>query len=375
MRECEEGMKVATTSPALEESRKTLVELLLSEHPKPCKRHVESGDCELELLGEKYGLLKPLSRTAPADKPANPAAALITFDTLFSPRHTVKPTDTSNLSITVDHSACIVCDRCVRACGEIAGHQVIGRSMKAGLTSIGFGNDKPMGDPSSGCVNCGWCMVACPTGAITYSAGVPPKLDPEEDADQGVELPLEYMKEVALLKESKISPQFLKRSEGGVAVKQFNKGEIICRQGRYGHTAFYIDSGKVDIYIETSLKPLPTKQSNFFGRLKERLRGGKDEVADVRQPHSQRRSFIPVDANVSLDIGNPIATLGPGDLVGEAACMSAQPRSATVRAAEDGTIVVIMTRNFLDILRRNPRFRQRFDQQYRRGVLSNHSAR
>src|SRR5918992_817769 len=40
------------------DARRTLVELLLAEHPVPCKRHQEFGDCELEVLGEKLGLLK-----------------------------------------------------------------------------------------------------------------------------------------------------------------------------------------------------------------------------------------------------------------------------------------------------------------------------
>lgn len=378
-RACEEGMKVQTASPALEASRKTLVELLLAEHPRPCKRHAETRDCELELLGEKYGLLKPLPRVS-IDVSADEKSVLelqasfpkTPLDTLFSPRQAVKPTDTSNLSIAVDHSACILCDRCVRACGDIAGHEVIGRTHKGGLTSIGFGNDKPMGSPDSGCVNCGWCMVACPTGAITYSAGVPPKIHQEQDANAGAPLSLEYMKEVAILKESKISPQFLKRSEGGVVVRQYNKGEIICRQGRYGHTAFYIDSGSVDIYLETSLAALPAKQPSIVSRLKRKLRGGRGDAPDILQSPSRRRTFIPIDANVSLDVNDPIATLRAGDLFGEAACMSAQPRSATARAAENGTIVVIMTRNFLDILRRNPSFRQRFDRQYRSGSLRNH---
>src|SRR5215208_8466161 len=45
------------------DARRTLVELLLAEHPVPCKRHQEFGDCELELLGEKLGLLKKIVPT------------------------------------------------------------------------------------------------------------------------------------------------------------------------------------------------------------------------------------------------------------------------------------------------------------------------
>src|SRR5688572_11108365 len=54
MRECEEGMVVSTTDRALEDTRKTLIEILLADHPSPCARHHATGDCELELLGEEY---------------------------------------------------------------------------------------------------------------------------------------------------------------------------------------------------------------------------------------------------------------------------------------------------------------------------------
>ncbi len=57
VRPCENNMEITTTSERLENSRKTLVELLLSDHPVPCARHQETHSCELELLGEKLGVL------------------------------------------------------------------------------------------------------------------------------------------------------------------------------------------------------------------------------------------------------------------------------------------------------------------------------
>ena len=71
----------------------------------------------------------------------------------------------SNPVIAVDHDSCILCDRCVRACDDLQGNDVIGRSGKGYATRISFDLDDPMG--ASSCVTCGECVAACPTGALT----------------------------------------------------------------------------------------------------------------------------------------------------------------------------------------------------------------
>ena len=73
--------------------------------------------------------------------------------------------DLSSPVIAVDHDACILCDRCVRACDDIQGNDVIGRSGKGYATRIAFDLNDPMG--ASSCVSCGECVAACPTGALT----------------------------------------------------------------------------------------------------------------------------------------------------------------------------------------------------------------
>ena len=72
--------------------------------------------------------------------------------------------------IRVDHQACILCDRCIRACNEIRDNQVLGRAGKGYKSQIAFDLNNPMGD--STCVACGECAAVCPTlAAFSGSPG------------------------------------------------------------------------------------------------------------------------------------------------------------------------------------------------------------
>jgi formate dehydrogenase major subunit len=144
VRLCEEGMNVQTSSPRVEQCRRVLTELLLSEHPSPCARERTTGDCELEALARRYGLAPSYFR-------------------LSAPDH--KPKDASSPVIAVDHEACILCDRCIRACDEVQSNHVIGRTGRTQDARIAFDLDQPMGESS--CVSCGECVASCPTGALT----------------------------------------------------------------------------------------------------------------------------------------------------------------------------------------------------------------
>src|ERR1700752_3317852 len=59
IREAEENMVVKTNSDKVQAARKTLVELLMADHPSPCAREQHSGDCELEALSKRYNLAAP----------------------------------------------------------------------------------------------------------------------------------------------------------------------------------------------------------------------------------------------------------------------------------------------------------------------------
>ena len=91
---------------------------------------------------------------------------------------------------------------------------------------------------------------------------------------------------------------------------------------------------------------------------------------DRREEEADRRS-IPIDAPVDLAYDHPVAELGPGELFGEMTCMNYYPRSATVRAETDCTMLE-MLRNVLDVLQKSKPFRAQLDETYRRRALDSH---
>src|SRR3954471_22960973 len=159
VRPCEEGMEVTTANAKVEKQRAVLTELLMSDQPDEDPKESTTGDNLLLDLARRYD-------TGHAER---------------LPQARGRGLDDSNPVISVNHDACILCDRCVRACDDIQGNDVIGRSGKGYSTRIAFDLNDPMG--ASSCVTCGECVQACPTGALTNKPirGIP--IRPREELD------------------------------------------------------------------------------------------------------------------------------------------------------------------------------------------------
>ena len=162
VRPCEDGMEVQTQTSEVETRRATLVQLLMADQPPTDEdpKETTTADNELLAMAKRYGIERE--------------------DGI--PIRSGRGEDHSNPVISVNHDACILCDRCVRACDDIQGNDVIGRSGKGYATTIAFDLNDPMGESS--CVTCGECVAACPTGALVNKPIRDVPIRPRSELDQ-----------------------------------------------------------------------------------------------------------------------------------------------------------------------------------------------
>lgn len=138
-----EGMVVHTNTPSVRDSRRFMLELILSDHPLDCMTCEVAGDCKLQDLAYEYGI-----------KESRFPGVQHHYDL-----------DTSNPFIVRDYDKCILCRLCVRACDEINGVSAIDVLNRGFDSKIGAAFDVPLQD--SPCEFCGMCVELCPVGALT----------------------------------------------------------------------------------------------------------------------------------------------------------------------------------------------------------------
>ena len=138
-----EKMVVITTTDRIKEARKFILTLLFSERNHFCPFcQVSGGDCELQNSAYGEGMTHwPLS-----------------------PSFSTFGVDASHPYFVVDNNRCILCRRCVRACGELVGNFTWGFEERGAKSYLVADNGVPVGESS--CVSCGTCVQVCPTGAL-----------------------------------------------------------------------------------------------------------------------------------------------------------------------------------------------------------------
>ena len=247
----------------------------------------------------------------------------------------------------VDHTACILCERCSRACGEVKNNNVIGRTGKGATAGISFDLNDAMGESSACNAANAWCRARRRRSRLSpwrkskrRRASEPLKFfddmgvamwearyrgdngikrqheqfDPRRSAsvpgpgEKAVDRKLKpYSNGTGVDCRSDVSqhpPKFLLWQEGLALRRLVKKGDFLCREGDPGNTAYLIKSGRLQIILKEN--------------------------------------------------PNLIITSGVDDIVvGEMACLSGKPRKASVKAYTDCEIWEIR-RNVLDRLMRSP---------------------
>lgn len=224
-----------------------------------------------------------------------------------------------------------------------------------------------------------------------------------EPRDTDVALLPEQIKSIPFFAQLKKPPD-PQRFPGTLILRFFRKGEVICRQGESGWSAFSILSdkdalavlekyvadgvqdgerqridaevrrlkasqGKADedaalVYLALP-RPQQAKEPGWLERVVGRLLGSKKPAAP------NRPLYIPIDAPIDIPYETKQASLKDGDLFGEMSSLYGTPRSATVVAGRD-MYALEMLRNILDEVKRDPAFQKRVDDLYRERVLRMH---
>ena len=140
-----ENQHIFTSNESLQDLRKNIVELVLTDHPMNCDTCEVDKNCELQTVANDLGINN--------HRYNNPK------------QHKGIPRDTSHAYMRMNLDNCINCGRCVRACDEIQGSFVLTMSGRGFESRITTDNDMLFGDSS--CVSCGACAHTCPTDAIS----------------------------------------------------------------------------------------------------------------------------------------------------------------------------------------------------------------
>ncbi len=205
-----EGMVVYTESEKVVNMRKTILQLLLDNHPNDCLTCEKSGECLLQRYAYRYDV-KFREHTGARRK---------------------EITDTSSPYILRDGSKCILCSKCVRTCAQVSDRQVLSFADRGFDTRIVADADFSLEE--SKCVSCNRCVSVCPTGALidrrTTSKGRVWDLEVEDVKCNCCQYGCDF--------------QVMKKSGKNVAVraKKPGKGRPLCLKGRLMTELLHVDN-------------------------------------------------------------------------------------------------------------------------------------
>jgi len=153
----QEGMSVRTNTRELRDARRTIIELILANHPRACQTCIRNERCNLQALCREYSIEK------------------IRYE--GERRH--HDIDTSSVAITRHPDFCILCGKCVKVCREVQGVYALDFVKRGFSTTVMPPFDRDLADTV--CVLCGQCLLKCPVAAIRDKSYIKTIADALED--------------------------------------------------------------------------------------------------------------------------------------------------------------------------------------------------
>jgi len=257
------GMVVNTESEEVRATRRFALEMLLTDHPNDCMTCEVNGDCELQDLVYDYGLQWPEHS---------------------GQRHAYEIDSDPNPFVFVDRNKCIICGRCVRACGEIQNRDVWNFAQRGFDTKLVAGADQLMLDAH--CESCGQCVAYCPVGALYDKMSL------------GLGRPNQVSKVRTTCGYCGVGCNFDLNVRDGKVVRVTSaedasvNGMSLCVKGRYGY----------DYIHHPDRLTRPLVRAKWLAGTEERLASGEWRVANSQSPMPNPDDLVETDWDTALDL-------------------------------------------------------------------------
>jgi NADH-quinone oxidoreductase subunit G len=157
-----DGMIIQTHSPRVVQARKTIIELMLANHPQDCLKCSRNGNCQLQDLAEEYDV-REIS---------------------YKGKRRINLPDLSSASLERDPDKCILCGKCVKVCEEVQAVRAIDFTKRGFETIITPAFNESLQETI--CINCGQCIMVCPTGALREKSHIKHVNDALKDKEKFV---------------------------------------------------------------------------------------------------------------------------------------------------------------------------------------------
>jgi NADP-reducing hydrogenase subunit HndD len=219
------GMVIETHAPEVVEARRTILELLLANHPLDCLTCDKGGDCRLQDYAYEYEVAE---------------------SSFVGERHQYEIDDSSPYIIR-DNNKCILCGQCIRACSEIKGMNILGFANRGFDTKVTPAFDVNFAD--SDCVDCHNCVAVCPVGALM----------PKELAGKARQWEVTKHELTCTFCEFGCKFNLVKKGNEivGVEAKSGGPGRPLCLKGRLGLDLIYNPNPTAKPLIKKNGKYVP----------------------------------------------------------------------------------------------------------------------